>query len=69
MLIEGGEKEIAELKAQLNRVREVHQPVEALNFRHNPRGQLAQVCSGCGTDDGNWQLYPCPTIRALKETR
>lgn len=56
---------VAELEAQADRVRQVHQPIEAVNMRHNPRGQLAYVCSGCGTDDGNWQVYPCPTIRAL----
>lgn len=60
---------IAELEAQLARVREVHQPIEALNVRHDPRGRLTQVCAGCGTDDGNWQVYPCPTIRALEESR
>lgn len=43
-------------------VREIHQPIEALNVRY---GQKQQVCTGCGTDDGNWQLYPCPTIRAV----
>lgn len=59
----------AALEAQLNRVREVHQPIEALNIRHRPNGRLTQVCSGCGTDDGNWQIYPCPTIRALKDVR
>lgn len=56
---------VAELEAQRDRVREVHQPIEALNMRHHPRGQLTRVCSGCGTDDGNWQTWPCPTIRAL----
>lgn len=55
---------IAELEAQLDRVREVHQPIEALNLRY-PGGRRTEVCSGCGTDDGNWQMYPCPTIRAL----
>lgn len=54
---------VAAFEAQLNRVREVHEPIEALNVRYN---QLTRVCSGCGTDDGNWQIYPCPTIRALE---
>jgi hypothetical protein len=30
-----------------------------------PHERLVKVCSGCGTDDGNWQRWPCPTIRAL----
>ncbi|WP_043737768.1 hypothetical protein [Nocardia asiatica] len=60
---------ITELEAQLDRVREVHLPIEALNMRHHPRGQLTRVCSGCGTDNGNWQMYPCPTIRALREVQ
>ena len=59
---------LAELDAQLDRVREVHQPIEALNIRY-PRGRLTEVCTGCGTDDGNWQIYPCPTIRALNGPR
>ncbi|MFC8531870.1 hypothetical protein [Nocardia sp. NPDC057227] len=57
---------VAELETQLARVRETHQPVDALNIRHHPNGRLTRVCSGCGTDDGNWQIYPCPTIRALE---
>lgn len=44
-------------------VREIHQPIEALNVRY---GQVQRVCTGCGTDDGNWQVYPCPTIRAVE---
>lgn len=44
-------------------VREIHQPIEALNVRY---GQKQQVCTGCGADDGNWQIYPCPTIRAVE---
>jgi hypothetical protein len=59
---------IAELEAQFDRVRKVHQPIEALNVRY-PGGRRTQVCSGCGTDAGNWQMYPCPTIRALNGPR
>lgn len=56
---------IADLEARIDRVRQLHQPIDALNMRHHPNGRLTRVCSGCGTDDGNWQLWPCPTIRAL----
>lgn len=58
------ELELAELGARLARVREIHEPIEALNVRDNRPGR---VCAGCGTDDGNWQVYPCPTMRALGE--
>ena len=57
--------EIAVLAAQIDRVRDVHEPIDAMNMRY-PGGRLTQVCSGCGTDNGNWQMYPCPTIRALE---
>jgi hypothetical protein len=60
--------ELLAARAQLARVREVHEPIEAVNMRY-PGGRLTQVCSGCGTDDGNWQIYPCPTIRALREVQ
>jgi|GEM_PF-1300580 hypothetical protein len=56
---------IAELRAARAAIREaraLHRPLEALNTRY---GHRQQVCSGCGTDDGNWQVWPCPTTRAL----
>lgn len=58
--------EVRELRAKVERVREVHEPIDAIM---NPgRHELVvKVCIGCGTDDGNWQRYPCPTIRALGE--
>ena len=53
-------------EAAIERVREVHAPMKALEVRRN---QIRQVCTGCGTDDGNWQPYPCPTIRAIDKER
>lgn len=50
------------LAAAAGRARALHKPTEALNVRY---GRKQQVCTGCGTDDGNWQTWPCPTIRAL----
>ena len=51
-------------EAKLSRVTAVHTPTNALmNPGRNER--VVEVCTGCGTDDGNWQIYPCPTIRAL----
>lgn len=55
--------EVERLRAIVGRVREVHAPIDALNTRYN---QVQKVCTGCGTDDGNWQNWPCPTIRALE---
>lgn len=46
----------------ITRVREVHASIEAV---HEPTGRHRQVCAGCGTDAGNWQIWPCPTVRAL----
>lgn len=47
-------------------VRKIHEPVEALNYGvRNP--SITQVCTGCGTDDGNWEVWPCPTIRAVNQ--
>lgn len=47
----------------LEAVREVHQPLDAL---HTNTNRVRKVCTGCGTDDGNWQVWPCPTIRAIE---
>jgi hypothetical protein len=55
-------------KSVVDRVDAIHQPVDAMNY-HGGTPRRAQVCSGCGTDDGNWQQYPCPTIRALEGRR
>lgn len=49
---------------RIEAVREIHQPIKALNTRYQG-GKLTQVCTGCGQDNGNWNQWPCPTIRAL----
>lgn len=59
-------QEIKDLRHDAEAVREIHQPIKALNTRY-PGGKLTQVCTGCGQDNGNWNTYPCPTIRALDE--
>lgn len=51
----------------LDAVLDVHQPVDALDVAGRPGQQLTQVCTGCGTDDGNWQRWPCPTVLAIEE--
>ena len=53
---------LREAEALNDAARAVHHPVEALNTRY---GRRQQVCAGCGTDDGNWMVWPCPTTRAL----
>lgn len=42
-----------------------HAPVNALDVARRPGQQLTRVCAGCGTDDGNYQYWPCPTVRAI----
>lgn len=49
---------------QVAAVREVHQSHDAVMYS-GKKQYMVKVCTGCGTDDGNWQRWPCPTIRAL----
>ncbi|WP_427017842.1 hypothetical protein ACQCSX_04305 [Pseudarthrobacter sp. P1] len=52
------------LLAAVDAVTALHQPFDAVMYtgRHQ---RMVQVCTGCGTDDGNWNRYPCPTITAI----
>lgn len=52
-------------EAALDRIRSIHSPVDAVMYA-NGREYPRQVCAGCDTDDGNWQVWPCPTIRAMR---
>ncbi len=45
----------------------VHEPIHALDYGVRPVRELTQVCTGCGQDNGNWNYWPCPTIRAIQE--
>ncbi|AYD83924.1 hypothetical protein SEA_GETALONG_64 [Gordonia phage Getalong] len=54
--------ELGAATSSVQKVRELHEPVEALNVRYN---RVQKVCAACGTDDGNFQLWPCPTIRLI----
>ena len=56
--------DLPRLLAAVRAVEAVHEPIDALNVRIN---RIQKVCTGCGTDDGNWQVWPCPTIRAITE--
>ena len=51
-------------KALLAPLRELHSPIDAVMFSGRTE-TLTKVCSACGTDDGNWQRHPCPTVRLL----
>ena len=55
--------EIARLRATLDAVRALHEPITAIHAATRTR---TQVCSGCGTDAGGWVAWPCPTIRAIE---
>ena len=45
----------------------VHEPINAIDYGVQPRHKLTQVCVGCGQDNGDWNYWPCPTIRAIRE--
>jgi len=49
----------------LARVEALHQPVDAAMYAGNGVHKV-KVCTGCGTDDGNWQRWPCPTVNAIR---
>jgi len=55
------------LVAALRAVEAVHEPVDALMYTGKSQHHKVQVCTGCGQDDGNWQKWPCPSIRAIRE--
>lgn len=59
---ENGLHKIPAMRAALEAIQEQHEPAEAL-MNPGRREQLVKVCTGCGTDDGNWQLWPCRTRR------
>ena len=58
--------ELDRLNATIGRVRDIHAPIDALDFGVNPRGNRTKVCIGCGQDNGNWNYWPCDTICALE---
>ena len=54
----------AALLAALDASLAVHEPVDAL-MNPGRHERIVKVCTGCGTDDGSWQHWPCPTVRAI----
>lgn len=63
-LYDEAESAHTDAEAKLARVSGVHTPTNAL-MNPGRHERVVEVCTGCGTDDGNWQIFPCPTIRAL----
>lgn len=53
---------MSDLRAALVAIQELHEGVEAL-MNPGRHERLVKVCTGCGTDDGDWQRWPCPTRR------
>jgi len=54
------------LEEAIKDVLTIHKPIDAAMY--GPRNiHKVQVCTGCGQDDGNWNKWPCPTIRAIQE--
>jgi len=60
------EKDRAALVAALTAALDAHEPVNAL-LNPGPHERVVKVCTGCGTDDGNWQRWPCPTVRVITD--
>jgi hypothetical protein len=54
----------AKLLAAVTAVAEVHQWMDAVMYS-GPQQRMVRVCTGCGTDDGNWQRWPCATVAAI----
>ena len=48
----------------LAKVEALHKPIDAAMYAGNGVHKV-KVCTGCGTDDGNWQRWPCPTRAAV----
>lgn len=61
----GYQSRLEDHEAQIQRVRAIHAPIDAVAY--TSKGQhLRLVCTGCGQDDGNWNTWPCPTIKSLE---
>ncbi|MEU9760257.1 hypothetical protein AB0D98_10915 [Streptomyces sp. NPDC047987] len=65
--------ELESAQAALAGARALHQPTEGLGFgcdedeTPGSYGDIAQVCTSCGTASEYGVRWPCPTIRALNE--
>lgn len=49
----------------LKQIMEVHEPIKAM-INPGRHERVVNVCVGCGTDDGNFQRWPCPTVRSIE---
>lgn len=57
---------LAQALTAIEAVRALHSPADAAMYGGRNVYKV-QVCTGCGQDDGDWQRYPCPTVRAIAE--
>lgn len=57
--------DVGMLLGAVDAVLKLHTPIDAAMFTGRNGVHKVQVCTGCGTDDGNWQRFPCPTVRAI----
>lgn len=63
--IANARQDIPALLSALDAVAALHQPLDALMYAGRSQQHKLQVCTGCGQDDGNWNQWPCPTVRAI----
>lgn len=59
------EKNAADANHRIDAALALHQPIDALDMGRK-NAHKVQVCTGCGQDDGNWNRWPCATVRALR---
>jgi len=57
--------DVARLTRAVEAVLAVHEPVDAV-MNPGRHERIVKVCTGCGTDDGNWQRWPCPTVAGVE---
>ncbi|WP_028265908.1 hypothetical protein [Arthrobacter sp. MA-N2] len=62
--VEQSQADVPRLLGALDKVIALHEPVDAL-MNPGRHERVVKVCTGCGTDDGNWQRWPCPTVTAV----
>lgn len=53
-------------EAKVERVEAIHRPMRVVLYPGTGE-RVMEVCAECRTRSGDWQRWPCPTIRALGE--
>lgn len=59
--------ELEDANQRIDAALALHAPIDALDMGRK-NAHKVQVCTGCGQDDGNWNRWPCATVRALAST-